>query len=528
MKFLQLSPFVILIASFPFALSAQSSGSHPENKIPAATNAIKQELLRGPYLQVATSEGIVIRWRTRLPATSSVQYGSNPHNLDMQAVSDTAVTDHVVKVAGLRPSTKYYYAISSGGTKLQGDADNSFITLPPKGKEGFYRIGIFGDPGSLSPLQTRVRNQFFKYLGNAEMNAWMALGDIAYDQGLDPEYQAKFFNVYKDRLLKKYPLFPIPGNHDYRDNDSVAYLDQKDIEYFRTFSMPVNGESGGTPSHNPAYYSFDIGNIHILALDSFGEQDSTKLSDTSGPQVQWIKKDLEANENKDWVIAVWHHAPYSMGSHNSDDQDELVKIRENFIPLLERYHVDLVICGHSHLYERSKLMYGHYGKEATFNASEHDLSTSSGRYDGSRNSCPYIKDPVSNKGTVYLVNGGSSELGGVQKAFPHEAMYYSSATYGGTNMLEVRGNRLDVKWICEDGLIRDRFTMMKNVNKTSVVLLKKGQSATLSASYIGNYEWNNKKTTRTIQVSPPVGTTTFTVHDKYGCVKDSFKVIVSK
>ncbi len=119
------------------------------------------------------------------------------------------------------------------------------------------------------------------------------------------------------------------------------------------------------------------------------------------PQVQWIKKDLAANKNKDWVIAYWHHPPFTMGSHNSDKEDELVKIRENFIRILEREGVDLVVCGHSHLYERSKLINGHYGLENTFNDKQHSVSNSTAFYNGSHNSCPYIKSTnVTTKGTV--------------------------------------------------------------------------------------------------------------------------------
>ncbi|WP_169720109.1 hypothetical protein [Dyadobacter alkalitolerans] len=35
------------------------------------------------------------------------------------------------------------------------------------------------------------------------------------------------------------------------------------------------------------------------------------MYDTLGRQVQWIKKDLAANQNKDWIVASWHHPPYS-------------------------------------------------------------------------------------------------------------------------------------------------------------------------------------------------------------------------
>ncbi len=96
-------------------------------------------------------------------------------------------------------------------------------------------------------------------------------------------------------------------------------------------------------------------------------------------------------------------------------------------------------------------------------------------------------------------------------------------------MLEVNANRLDLKWVCADGVIRDRFTMMKNVNKKTTVRVKKGKSATLTASFIGSYKWNSgNKTTRSIEVSPSAAKSTFVVKDKFSCVQDTFEVIVSK
>ena len=336
--------------------------------------------------------------------------------------------------------------------------------MPVPGEKGSYRIGVFGDPGHNSVNQYQVRDAFVNYLGNEHLDAWMILGDNAYNDGTDAEYQAKFFNVYKDKLLKKYPLFPVPGNHDYHDVDFKSAYAQMNhtTAYYQNFTMPVRGESGGVASGTESFYSYDIGNVHFLALDSYGlEEKKYMLYDTLGPQAVWIKKDLEANRNKDWVVAYWHHPPYTMGSHNSDEESELGDIREKLLPILERYGVDLVLSGHSHVYERSRLMKGYFGKEAAFDEKKYNLSSSSGLNDGSENSAPYVKD-ASNKGTVYIVTGSAGPVGGIQKSFPHAAMYYSNGTIGGATILEVKGSQLDVKWICSDGVIRDHFTMQKN------------------------------------------------------------------
>jgi 3',5'-cyclic AMP phosphodiesterase CpdA len=365
------------------------------------------------------------------------------------------------------------------------------------------------------------------------MNAWILLGDNAYPDGTDAELQAKFFNIYKDDLLKKWALFPAPGNHDYHDIEFSAAVAQKthEIAYYQDFSMPANGESGGLPSHTNAFYSFDIGNVHFLSLDSYGKEENVySMYDTLGPQVQWIKKDLQANTNRQWIVAYWHHPPYTMGSHSSDHEGDLVKIRENFIRILERYGVDLILCGHSHDYERSSLMKGYYGKEVNFSAAAYDLSTSSGRYDGTPNSCPYIKSSPNSAGTVYVVSGSAGQLGGKQPGYPHNAMLYSNADIGGASMLEIRDNRLDLKWICSDGVIRDQFSLMKDVGKTTTIQLKKGESTLLTASFVSDhYTWNKTAdTARQLTVTPPEGKTIYEVKDGMGCLKDTFEVTVTR
>lgn len=491
-------------------------------------------LLRGPYLQMASGTGMMVRWRTDALTRSVVMYGRSVDNLSMIAEDSSLTFEHKVQINGLEPGSTYYYSIGGGlGDTLQKGADNYFTTLPIAGQEGSYRIGVFGDCGNNSVNQRNVRDQFIKYLGNKNMNAWILLGDNAYSSGTDPEFQQKFFNIYKDNLLKKYPLFPSPGNHDYNDFYRFKATAQSthDIAYFQNFSMPAKGESGGVPSATQAFYSFDIGNVHFLSLDSYGKEDNeTRMSDTLGAQVQWIKKDLEAYKNKkrSWVVAYWHHPPYTMGSHNSDKESELVKIRENFIRILERYGVDLILCGHSHVYERSRLMNGHFGMEASFDSAKNNLSNSTALYDGSSNACPYIKDATNNKGTVYVVTGSAGAQGGQQATYPHDAMYYSYNELGGASVLEVEGNKLELKFIAADGKIRDHFTMMKDVNKRETIRVNPGKSVTLTASFAGTYKWNKSNSTdKQLTVTPKRGKTIYEVSDQFGCLKDVFEVIVS-
>lgn len=495
--------------------------------IAAAAAYGQSTLLRGPYLQAATPTSIVIRWRTDKPENSVVKIGASPQSLG-QIISDNALTmEHEVKVTGLQSENRYYYSIGSQTGVLQEGDQNYFQTTAVAGKPGKYRFGFLGDCGTSAVIQQSVRDKLTEYLGNEYMNAWLLLGDNAYSFGQDVEYQTHFFSKYKDNFLKKNPLYPSPGNHDY-DNDNPARQNDHKVPYYDVFTMPTQGEAGGEASGTESFYSFDYGNVHFLSLDSYGREDNaTRLYDTLGRQVQWIKKDLAANKNKGWVVAYWHHPPYSKGSRESDGDPEMTGIRQNFIRILERYGVDLIVCGHSHVYERSRLMNGHYGYSNTFDAAKHVIDASTAKYDGSDNSCPYIKITPDSRGTVYVVAGSSGHLGSPKADYPHKAMYYSNAEVGGALMMEVEGNRLDMKWITSDGTIRDKFTMEKEVNKETTHDISQNASVDLKASFVGSYVWNTGQTSRTITVQPSESTD-YTVKDDKNCVQDVFHVRVPK
>lgn len=482
------------------------------------------QLSRGPYLNSALANGIVIRWRTNIPTSSEVSYGTVPGLLTQNVVDNTLTTEHEIKLTGLTTNKLYYYSIGSSSQILQGDASNFFKTLPGATSVQRSRFLVMGDMGNNSTNQKRVRDSWITYNGTKHLDGWILLGDNAYNSGTDAEYQTNFFNIYQSNLTKNHVLWPAPGNHDYANN--AARQADHAIPYYAMFTLPTAGEAGGVSSGTEAYNSHNHANIHFVALDSYGwESGNTRLYDTLGPQATWLKADLAQN-TKPWTIVYFHHPPYTKTSHNSDAETELINIRQKLVPILERYKVDLVLCGHSHGYERSYPIQGHYGLESTFNPATHALSGSSGKYDGSTNSCTYIKNATDvRNGIVYAVVGSAGQLGGTSTGYPHNAMYYSNNTNGGALYLEIENNRLMGKWIGADSLVRDYFTIMKNVNQTQTITITSGASTTLTASWIGTYFWSTGARSRKITVSPLVNTT-YTVTDGKGCITDVTEVVV--
>lgn len=489
-----------------------------------------QKITRGPYLQMSTPKSIMVRWRTNVAVASKINFGLTKGSLNFSKSDDVPKTEHIIRIDNLSPNTKYLYEIATGNTVLQSSADNFFVTNPPVGSEQKVAIWALGDMGMGTEAQKRVYQQYLKYTDKIHTDLWLLLGDNAYAQGYDWEFQQRFFEYYQnDRLMKQTVIFPSPGNHDYTPTTN-RIIEDPILDYFKIFSIPTNGEAGGIPSKSKAYYSYDYANIHFISLDSYGIEALDKyLYSPDSKQMKWLEEDLKATKQK-WTIVYWHHPPYTMGSRNSDTESDLKSIRQNVVPILEKYKVDLVLNGHSHVYERSQMIKGHYGLEATFNQQQHGASTSTGRYNNSKDSCPYVKDSKvsDNEGIIYVVNGVGAANGSSQIAYPHNAMVYSNNVNAGSLYLEIEGNRLDAKFITEDGSIKDQFTILKDVNQKQVLKFEANQnSIPLQASWKGNYNWqHNNDKNKLVNVAPTV-TTKYTVQDEQNCIQDEFTVKVA-
>ncbi len=219
---------------------------------------------RGPYLQMATSSSIVVRWRTDQLTDSVVLYGLSLDDLSSITSSSTLTAEHEVTLSGLSPDTRYYYSIGSSGQTLSGgDAGHFFATAPSPGVAKVTRVWVLGDSGTANDNARAVRDAYKSYTGTAVTDLWLMLGDNAYPDGTDPEYQAAVFDMYPE-TLRQAPLWPTFGNHDGHSADSATQTGP----YYEIFTLPTNGEAGGLASGTEAYYSFDYGNIQFVCLDS--------------------------------------------------------------------------------------------------------------------------------------------------------------------------------------------------------------------------------------------------------------------
>ena len=412
--------------------------------------ASAQTVTRGPYLQTATPVSVVVRWRTDTATNSRVCFGPDPGSLTSNADVGAQTTEHGVTLFGLVPNTKYYYSVGTTAKELSGGPNCFFITPPPVGTAKPTRIWVIGDAGRASPDQRAVRDAYYSFAGGRHTDLWLMLGDNAYNDGTDDQYQAAVFDIYGD-LLRKSPVWPTFGNHDAHSASSVP---QSGV-YYDIFTLPTLGQAGGLMSGTEAYYSFEHANIHSICLNS-EDVDRT----TNGLMLKWLKADLAAN-HQDWTIAYWHHPPYSKGSHDTDsDKDSegrMHDMRVYALPILEDGGVDLILCGHSHAYERSFLVDGHYDKSMTYDEKMiKDLRD--GRSDGQGAYHKASRGPAPHEGTVYVVAGSGGQVSGGKLTYP--AMYNSLNVLGSV-VLDFSGSRLEAMFLDERGSLRDRFAITK-------------------------------------------------------------------
>jgi len=438
---------------------------------------------RGPYLQIGTPNSTVVRWRTNTATNSRVSIGTTQGSLTSNFDNATSTTEHEVVVSGLSPATKYFYSLGSTTQALAGnDSNHFFVTSPTAGTSSPTRIWVLGDSGTANASAQAVRNAYLTFTGTVHTNFWLMLGDNAYENGTDSEYQAAVFDMYPT-ILRQSVLWPTIGNHDTAQSSNPP----AGLPYFAMFTLPANAEAGGMASGTEKYYSFDYANIHFICLDSM-----TSDRSSTGAMANWLRADL-ASTTRQWTIAFWHHPPYTKGSHDSDTEQNLVEMRQTFLPILEDGGVDLVLAGHSHSYERSFLIDGHYGTSSTFtNAMKKDGGSGRPNETGAYNKATL--GAGAHEGAVYAVAGSSGQISG--GTLNHPAMFISLNNLG-SMVFDVNGNSLDAKFLRENGAIADSFRIVKGVAGPATPAAPTNLVATTFSTTQINLSWTDNSSDET-------------------------------
>jgi acid phosphatase type 7 len=283
-----------------------------------------------------TEDGIT--WSSRPARMGGVVDDQGPLGIDSPVTYDVS---SVVQGDGL-----YSFSLASNSTDVAFFHSREVTVyrpvlvvrfLPPD-KRAMTAGDIACDPsdtnfngGQGTPLKCRQLHTS-NLIQDAAPDAVLALGDLQYggstlgqfNGGYDPSW-GRFRNLTR----------PVPGNHEYDQSGAAGYFD-----YWNGVGKAVG--PGGDRAKG-GYYSFDVGAWHVIALNS-----NCSRIGGCGPgsaQEQWLRRDLQATERA-CTLAYWHHPRFSSGDHSGSQS-----MQDIWVALYEA-GADLVLTGHSHVYER--------------------------------------------------------------------------------------------------------------------------------------------------------------------------------
>lgn len=226
---------------------------------------------------------------------------------------------------------EYFQLVADGFTWLFDYGEHPLITVTstaPKvaaagdvscsSTDGNYN----GGNGTSSACKMKATSDLLFGAGYSKI---LALGDLQYEDG----QLANFNSAYNPTWGRvKASTAPVPGNHEYHLAGASGYF-----SYF--------GGSAGDPAKG--YYSYDVGDWHIVALNS--NCSSIGGCGAGSAQETWLRADLAAHPAK-CTLAYWHHPRFSSGSHGNNTNYDA------FWRALDDYDADVVLNGHDHIYER--------------------------------------------------------------------------------------------------------------------------------------------------------------------------------
>lgn len=407
----------------------------------------------GPWLQHGKASSMRVYWHTPTASPTAASVFAVDTGQMVQSVRLHGTRrSHSITFDALQAASHYEYVLQSPAT---ADATRHAFRTPPAGADSSVRLWLLGDPGRDGEIAQRVQAAARQWMSmhvlpdatrprSGQPDLLLTSGDNAYTSGRFNEYRKALLQPLASELAAT-SFWPAYGNHDARRR-----------AFFKLFTFPANAESGGMASDSQRYYAFDYGPVHVIMLDSQSSLRPGRIIPGKPDMLDWLQRDLQHN-TLPWTIVVLHHPPFSKGSNDSDaasgsDWRQRV-VREDIVPLLEQADVDLVLAGHSHSYERSHLLAGHYGRSPS-------LTEAMLRQRGNGPGDIYRKDSDCRTqcGTVYVVLGSSSKID--QAPLDHPAMAVATAS-AGSLVIDVDRDCLQANMIDQHGRSADVFVVEK-------------------------------------------------------------------
>lgn len=175
-------------------------------------------------------------------------------------------------------------------------------------------------------------------------DAVLMLGDLQYEDGYRRDYALAFDRTWGQPFLNRSNpsanrMWPVPGNHDYRDPHAVGYF-----SYFNGGTPAKPAPTGIAGTTHKGWYRYDgVPGWTLLALNA----DCTYLKggcDQDSAQYAWLKAQLQNTQK--CTLAYWHQPLFNKGKESAAHGTR------DWWRLLHKAGADLVLNGHDHTYQR--------------------------------------------------------------------------------------------------------------------------------------------------------------------------------
>jgi hypothetical protein len=384
------------------------------------------------------SSEVVVSWASLAAAVSPrVQFGSaGAHTQTVHGVqriytdglNGATVFTYHARLRGLTPGATYQYTVSADNDSNTAQPFTANFQTAPRGRAPF-RWTTYGDLATpntewvLSYPQSRFAVQAVERFAPL---FHLLNGDLCY-ANLNPLHQPDVWRDFGNNAqasAANRPWMPCPGNHEIEFHNGPQGL----ASYLTRYTLPDNGSRFAG-----RWYSFRVSSVLFISLDADDVVYQDAAAFVAGPdplvpaastgnapinpgtsfyvrgysegeQTRWLEQTLRrASEDHevDWIVVQMHQdALTSSKTGNGSDKG----IREAWLPLFDRYGVDLVVCGHDHDYERSYPVRGcnhHAGYDAATGATVDTLQPRPvGPADPQRDTFD------TTHGTIHLILGG--------------------------------------------------------------------------------------------------------------------------
>ncbi|MGW4907950.1 purple acid phosphatase family protein [Streptomyces sp. NPDC004270] len=262
------------------------------------------------------------------------------------------------KLANLKPGRTYFYGVGHEGFDPASPQFASTIgtfTTAPSHKEPFT-FTAFGDQGvsyhglANDSLILGQNPSFHLHAGDIAYADPAGAGKTA-DTGFDSRVWDQFL-AQTESVAKSVPWMVSYGNHDMEAWYSPNGYGGEEAR----FTLPDNGPD---KKNLPGVYSFVHGNTAIISLDpnDVSFEIPANLGISGGTQTKWFEAQLKkfrASKDIDFIVVFFHHCAYCTSTAHASEGG----VRQEWVPLFEKYTVDLVINGHNHQYERTDVIKG--------------------------------------------------------------------------------------------------------------------------------------------------------------------------